>query len=116
MAGVGVEGSIAYAIPLEPQPDGRYFITNGLGGGAGAAAGVDVTVSLTGEQMPTAHWIAEKGRSVNFSGKALGSVSVSIDFPERDITPQGFTVGGGVGIGAEIGTVIFTRDQYLYNF
>jgi hypothetical protein len=116
VAGVGAEGSIAYAVPLDPRPDGRYFLTNGFGGGAGLAAGVDVTVSLTGEKMPTKHWVSEKGRSVNFSGKAIGSVSVSIDFPERGITPHGFSVGGGAGVGAEIGTVIFTRDQYLYNF
>jgi len=116
VAGVGVEGSISYAIPLEPKPDGRYFLTNGIGGGAGAAAGVDVTVGLTQDVMPTEHWAAEKGRSVNFSGKLLGSVSVSIDFPEQGVAPTGLTIGGGVGIGAEVGTLIFTRDQYLYNF
>ncbi|MCB2060289.1 MAG: hypothetical protein KDE21_07265, partial [Novosphingobium sp.] len=116
VAGVGVEGSVVYAIPLQPRPDGRYFLTNGLGGGAGAAAGVDVTVGLTSDEMPTEHWAVDKGKSVNFSGKLLGSASVSIDFPERGITPNGFTVGGGVGIGAEIGTLIYTRDQYLYNF
>lgn len=115
-AGVGVEGSIAYAIPLQPNPDGRYFLTNGLGGGAGAAVGVDVTVGLSGEEMPTKHWAVDKGKSVNFSGKMMGSVSVSIDFPQRGITPNGFTVGGGVGVGAEVGTLIFTRDQYLHNF
>ncbi|MEX0828024.1 MAG: hypothetical protein WD005_03635 [Haliea sp.] len=116
VAGIGVEGSITYAIPLQPRPDGRYFLTNALGGGAGVAGGVDVTVGLTGEQMPTEHWISEKGRSVNFSGKALAGGSVSIDFPEREITPHGFTIGAGVGAGAEVGTVFFTRDQYLYNY
>jgi hypothetical protein len=116
IAGVGAEGSVSYAIPLVARPDGRYFLTNGLGAGAGLAAGVDVTVSLSGETMPTKHWVSEKGKSVNFSGKALGSISLSIDFPERGITPGGFTVGAGTGIGAEIGTLIFTRDQYLYNF
>ena len=116
VAGIGAEAAISYAIPLVPRPDGRYFITNGLGGGAGAAVGGDVTVSLSGEAMPTGHWVSEKGRSVNFSGKLLGSVSVSIDFPERGITPSGFTVGGGVGVGAELGTIMYTRDQYLYNF
>ncbi|MGB1139430.1 MAG: hypothetical protein ACPG1A_00955 [Halioglobus sp.] len=116
VAGVGIEGSISYAIPLQSRPDGRYFLTNGLGGGAGAAVGADVTVSLTGDTMPTEHWISEKGRSMNFSGKALASFSISIDFPERDITPSGFTIGAGLGVGAEIGTLIYTRDQYLYNF
>lgn len=116
VAGVGIEGSISYAIPLHARPDGRYFLTNGLGAGAGAAAGVDVTVSLTGDVMPTEHWVSDKGRSLNFSGKALASLSVSIDFPERGITPHGFTVGAGVGVGAEIGTLVYTRDQYLYNF
>jgi len=116
VAGIGAEAAISYAIPLVTRPDGRYFISNGVGGGAGAAVGGDVTVSLSGDQMPTAHWASDKGRSVNFSGKLLGSASVSIDFPERGITPSGFTLGGGVGIGAEIGTLMFTRDQYLYNF
>ena len=129
VAGVGVEGSISYAISLEnvvvldnpnrPElrlPEARYFLTNGVGGGAGLAAGVDVTVGLTGESMPTEHWAIDKGKSVNFSGRLLGSVSVSIDFPQRGITPNGFTIGGGAGVGAEVGTLIHTRDQYLYNF
>ena len=116
VAGVGAEAAISYAIPLNSRPDGRYFITNGLGGGAGLAVGGDVTVGLSAEDVPRGHWTSDKGRSVNFSGKALGSVSVSIDFPERGITPNGFTVGGGVGLGAEIGTIIYTRDQYLYDF
>ncbi len=41
---------------------------------------------------------------------------MSIDFPQRGITPNGFTIGGGAGVGAEVGTLIHTRDQYLYNF
>jgi len=116
IAGVGIEGSIAYAIPLVPRPDGRFFLTNGLGAGAGLAGGVDVTVGLTVEEMPIEDYVSEKGRSVNFSGKALAGGGVSIDFPERTITPHGFTISGGVGAGAEYGTVIFTRDQYLKNW
>ncbi|CAK6698427.1 hypothetical protein IFHNHDMJ_02428 [Synechococcus sp. CBW1107] len=116
MAGAGIEGSISYAIPLVPRPDGRFFLTNGLGGGAGLAGGVDVTVGLTVEEMPIEDYVSEKGRSINFSGKALAGGGVSIDFPERDITPHGFTISGGVGAGAEYGTVIFTRDQYLKNW
>ena len=116
MAGVGIEGSVSYAIPLVPRPDGRFFLTNGLGGGAGLAGGVDVTVGLTAEEMPIKDYVSEKGRSINFSGKALAGGGVSIDFPERDITPHGFTISGGVGAGAEYGTMIFTRDQYLKNW
>jgi hypothetical protein len=116
VAGIGADAALTYAIPLEPRPDGRYFITNGVSFGAGAAAGGDVSVALSGEEMPTKHWASDKGRSVNFSGKLLGSVSVSIDFPERGILPSGFTVGGGLGVGAEVGTITYTRDQYLYNF
>jgi hypothetical protein len=116
VAGVGAEAAISYAIPLEPRPDGRYLITNGFSGGAGAAVGVDVTVGLSTEKMPTKHWVAEKGKSVGYSGKALGSVSIGINFPERGIEPTGFTVGAGAGVGAVVGTLTYTRDQYLFNF
>ena len=111
--GVGLEGSISYAIPLHANPDGRYFLTNGLSAGVTAGGGVDVSVALTTEEMPTEHWAVDKGRSVSFSAKAAG---LSVDFPEREITPSGFTVSGGVGAGVDYGAVIVTRDQYLYNF
>ena len=112
----GVEGAIGYAIPLESNPDGRYYLTGGAGGGAGVAVGADVSVGLTSETMPTKHWATDKGKSVNFSGKVMGAVSVSIDFPRHSATPSGFTISGGVGLGAEIGVVIFNWDKYLYNF
>jgi hypothetical protein len=116
VAGVGVEGGIGYAIPLQRNPDGRYYLTYGGGGGAGAAVGADVSVGLSNETMPTEHWANDKGKSVNFSGKAMGAVSVSVDFPDESATPSGFTLSGGVGLGAEIGVIIATNDKYLYNF
>jgi hypothetical protein len=116
VAGVGAEGAIGYAIPLVKKPDGRYYLTGGVGGGVGAAIGADVSVGLSSESMPTAHWATDTGKSVNFSGKLMGAVSVSIDFPRGTAKPCGFTVSGGVGLGAEIGVVIATRDKYLYNY
>ena len=116
VAGVGAEGAIGYAIPLVKKPDGRYYLTGGVGGGVGAAIGADVSVGLSSETMPTAHWATDKGKSVNFSGKLMGAVSVSIDFPRGTAKPSGFTISGGVGLGAEIGVVIATWDKYLYNF
>jgi hypothetical protein len=116
VAGVGAEGAIGYAIPLVKKPDGRYYLTGGVGGGVGAAVGADVSVGLSSETMPTEHWATDKGKSVNFSGKLMGAVSVSIDFPRGTAKPSGFTLSGGVGLGAEIGVVIATWDKYLYNY
>lgn len=114
VAGVGAEGGIGYAIPLQRNPDGRYYLTGGVG--VGAAVGADVSVGLSNETMPTEHWASDKGKSVNFSGKAMGAVSVSVDFPDESAVPSGFTISGGIGLGAEIGVIIATHDKYLYNF
>ena len=110
VTGVGAEGAIGYAIPLVKKPDGRYYPTGGVGGGIGAVVGADVSVGLSSESMPTEHWATDKGKSVNFSGKATGAVSLSIDFPRDTAKRSGFTVSGGIGV------VIATWDKNLYNF
>ncbi len=113
--GIGAESAVGYALPLVPRPDGRFYITGGLGGGAGVAASGDVVVAVSTQVMPTNHWATDGGKSVNYSGKLLGGGGISIEFPSDSLEPTGIALSGSVGIGGEAGVLLYTADQYLYN-
>ncbi|MEE4279060.1 MAG: hypothetical protein V2I82_11390 [Halieaceae bacterium] len=116
VAKVGVEGGVGYRIELKSAPEARFFLSGGVAAGIGLAGGADVSVGLSYSSMPTEHWAREVGKSVSFSGKALYGGGVAIDFDSGALVPNGFTLSGGVGAGAEAALVTATGSLYLYNF
>lgn len=115
-AGVGGEAGIGYVVPLQRNPDGRFYLTGGVGGGTALTAGGDVGVGISWETVPENHWAKEREMVVNFSGKVLAGGGVSVAFPQGIAVPSGVSIAGGVGLGFEAGNMLTTWTQYLHNY
>lgn len=103
--GVGASGDSGVVISL--NGDGvRFYSNKEFSYGLGISAGADLSVGISRQRLQVG---TDKGRSVAASGKFIGGLGVAVDFSGHQFPKwrnfDGFGVSGGVGAGAEVGTI-----------
>lgn len=103
--GGGVSGDAGVVISLN-SPGVRFYTNREFSYGAGLSVGADVIVGLSRQQLQTGE---DKGRAIAAAGKYLAGGGVSVDFSGHKFPKfsnfDGFSVSGGAGAGAEVGTI-----------
>ncbi len=103
-AWVAGTGSAGYVIELVSRPNGRWYVTGGIGGGPKAEIVGDVTVALSRADIPTGAFGFDHGTSAVISGHLKVGVSGGIAFVGNTLEFDGvsFGVGGGLGAGGAV--------------